>query len=90
MGKKKNANDQMKAWMKGIENMELKLRNPIKTYFVWFPLSTRDSIVVDVEDDVNRPNNDDCETVLEHYLSENYGIAIYEYCEIDSVERIKI
>lgn len=54
-----------------------------RSYFVWF--KTEDSVIVNVKDDVNRPNNDDCDTVLQKWIHENYGDEPYEYFELDSV-----
>lgn len=57
-----------------------------RNYFVAF--EDHDEIIVTVKDDVNRPNNPDCEQVLSEWLSENYGSAHYEYWEITNIEKV--
>lgn len=42
-----------------------------KSCFIWF--KNEDSMIVNVNDDMNRPNNDNCDTVLERWIYENYG-----------------
>jgi DNA/RNA endonuclease YhcR with UshA esterase domain len=59
-----------------------------RSYFVWF--KSDDGVIVNVKDDVNRPNNDDCDTILQTWISDNYGNVEYEYTELDSVETIEI
>jgi hypothetical protein len=60
----------------------------IRSYFIWFKYS--DSVIVNVKEDVNRPNNDDCDTVLQTWISDNYYHEEYEYFELDSVEKVDI
>lgn len=59
-----------------------------REYFVWF--KHEDSLIIKVKDDVNRPNNDDCDTVLQRWIHENYGELEYEYFELDSVEVVEL
>lgn len=59
-----------------------------RKYFVVFEHA--DEIIVTVKDDVNRPNNPDCEQVLSEWLSENYGSDEYEYWEITNIEKISL
>lgn len=59
-----------------------------RKYFVWF--EEEDSIIVSVEDDVNRPNNMDCDAVLQEYIHENYSSEKYEYFEIEACEHVEI
>ncbi len=59
-----------------------------RKYFVW--LEEEDCIVVTVEDDVNRPNNMDCDAVLEEYINDNYCNQKYEYFEIEACEQVKL
>jgi hypothetical protein len=47
-------------------------------------------IVVAVKDDVNRPNNMDCHSVLEEWKTHNYGYRPYDYWEIDTCEKHNI
>jgi hypothetical protein len=49
-----------------------------------------DPIVVAVKDDVNRPNNMDCHSVLEAWKTDNYGYRKYDYWEIDTCEKHNI
>lgn len=60
----------------------------IRKYFVWF--KEEDCVIVNVKDDVNRPNNPDCESVLQGWIHENYGNKAYEYFELDAVESVNI
>lgn len=60
----------------------------MRRYIVLF--KKREDLIVEVKDDVNRPNNPDCDTVLENWISENYGNAEYEYLRLDDLETIKI
>lgn len=59
-----------------------------RTFFVL--IEGNDPIVVTVKDDVNRPNNMDCDAVLEKWKTENYGYAPYDYWEIGSCEKYNI
>ncbi|MDT0160334.1 hypothetical protein [Bacillus sp. AG4(2022)] len=60
-----------------------------RQYFVVF--EEHDSIVVTVKEDVNRPNNPDCEQVLETWIIDHYGhVANYEYWEISTCEKYEI
>lgn len=49
-----------------------------------------DNLLVKVKDDVNRPNNDDCDTVLQTWIHENYGDRKYEYVDIESIEVVEL
>jgi len=61
----------------------------LRSYFVL--LRNHNGVVACVEEDVNRPNNDDSETVLERWITDNYGTgADYEYFEIDSFSVVKL
>lgn len=53
-------------------------------------LEKKEDVIVEVKDDVNRPNNPDCETVLENWVNENYGNVKYEYLCLDDLETIKL
>ncbi|WP_099301953.1 hypothetical protein [Bacillus sp. Marseille-P3800] len=60
-----------------------------RSYFVW--LRNHDGVIVYVEYDVNRPNNDDSEAVLERWITDNYGTgADYEYFEVDSLSVVRL
>lgn len=59
-----------------------------RTYLV--SIEGEDSIVVTVEDDVNRVNNMDCDEVLEEYLLENYGSKKTDYTDIGACEQIRL
>jgi hypothetical protein len=60
-----------------------------KQYFVVF--EEHDSIVVTVKENVDRPNNPDCEQVLETWITDNYGYASgCEYWEIGTCEKHEI
>ncbi|MBO0602746.1 hypothetical protein I2483_13845 [Sporosarcina sp. E16_3] len=49
-----------------------------------------DSIVVSVKEDINRPNNPDCEEVLREFIEDNYGYKKYDYIEISTCERFNV
>lgn len=59
-----------------------------KVYLVSF--EDDDPILVTVEEDVNRPNNPDCETVLSEFIEDNHGYREYDYIEIDACEKFNI
>lgn len=60
-----------------------------RQYFVAF--EDADEIIITVKDDVNRPNNLDCDQVLHDWINENYGSdAVYDYWELSLTERIVI
>ncbi|MBG9587391.1 hypothetical protein [Cytobacillus firmus] len=59
-----------------------------RTFFVL--IDGEDPIVVTVKDDVNRPNNADCDSVLEAWKTDNYGYSPYDYWEIDTCEKYRI
>lgn len=59
-----------------------------KTFFV--QIEGYDPLVVTVKDDVNRPNNLDCHSVLESWKTDNYGYRQYDYWEIDTCEKHNI
>lgn len=71
-----------------IEKVEEQAETDARKYFVVFEHA--DEIVVTVKDDVNRPNNPDCERVLSEWLSENYGSDEHEYWEITNIEKISL
>jgi hypothetical protein len=61
----------------------------IRQFFVSF--KDEDAITVSVKEDVNRPNNPDCDQVLEEWIASNYGVGIgYEYWEVDTCEKYVI
>ena len=60
----------------------------MRRYFIWF--RSEDSVIVNIKDDVNRPKNEDCDTVLQNWVAENYGDEEYEYFEIDSIPVIEL
>ncbi|WCK57246.1 hypothetical protein PP175_29080 (plasmid) [Aneurinibacillus sp. Ricciae_BoGa-3] len=60
----------------------------IRQYFVI--VGDNDPIVVTVKDDVNRPNNPDCDEVLTSWITNNYGYVNYQYWEIDTCEKHEI
>lgn len=59
-----------------------------KTFFM--QIEGEDPIVVAVKDDVNRPNNMDCHSVVEEWKTDNYGYRKYDYWEIDTCEKYNI
>jgi hypothetical protein len=59
-----------------------------RQYFVL--LKDDDPIIVTVTDDVNRPNNPDCDSVLHVWMAENYGDQQYDYWELDTCEKVQI
>lgn len=59
-----------------------------KVYLVSF--EDDDSILVTVKDDINRPNNPDCDAVLSEFIEDNYGYKEYDYIEIDTCEKFNI
>lgn len=59
-----------------------------RTFFVL--IEGNDPIVLTVKDDVNRPNNADCHSVLEAWKTDNYGYRSYDYWEIDTCEKYRI
>lgn len=59
-----------------------------RRYFVSF--ENDDSIVVNVNEDVNRPNNPSCDEVLESWVTDNYGTVRYEYSEIETCEIVEL
>ena len=59
-----------------------------RTFFML--IEGEDPIVVAVKDDVNRPNNMDCDSVLEEWKTDNYGYRKYDYWEIDTCEKHNI
>jgi hypothetical protein len=60
----------------------------VRSYVVTF--EEEDSIIVNVVDDVNRPNNDDCETILQRWIHDNYGYREYEYHELSTLEVVNL
>lgn len=59
-----------------------------RSYYVM--IKDEDGLIINVKDDPNRPNNDDCDTVLQRWIYENYGDKEYEYEDIDSVEVVEL
>lgn len=60
-----------------------------RTYFVL--IDWEDPIVVTVKGNVNRPNNPDCDDILNDYMVENYGLNVeYEHFEISTCPHISI
>jgi hypothetical protein len=59
-----------------------------RQYFVW--IEDEDPIIVTVKDDVNRPNNPDCDSVLHEWMTDNYGSKKFGYYELDSCEKVQI
>lgn len=53
-------------------------------------LKNEDPMIISVKDDVNRPNNPDCDAVLQEWIHENYGYREYDYFELDSAETLEI
>lgn len=52
-----------------------------RQYFVL--LDGEDPMIITVKDDVNRPNNPDCDAVLEEWVHANYGHRIFfDYWEL--------
>lgn len=60
----------------------------MRSYFVWFKIY--DSVIVDVDENIDRPNNEDCDSVLETWVSENYGDVEYEYFSLEHCRRISL
>jgi hypothetical protein len=59
-----------------------------RTFFV--QIEGNDPIVITVKDDVNRPKNIDCHTVLERWVTDMYDYRPYDYWEIDTCEKHNI
>lgn len=60
-----------------------------RQYFVL--LDGEDPIIITIKDDANRPNNHDCEDVIEEWVLSNYGYKTYfNYWELNTCERYRI
>ncbi|QGH35142.1 hypothetical protein GI584_14290 [Gracilibacillus salitolerans] len=59
-----------------------------RTFFV--VIEGNDPVVVTVKDDVNRPNNLDCDSVLERWVTDKYNFRPYDYWEIDTCKKQNI
>ncbi|PAK28275.1 hypothetical protein CJ467_21605 [Bacillus velezensis] len=59
-----------------------------RKYIVIF--KDKDPVVLLVKDDVNRPNNPDCDSVLHLWVAENYGNQEYDYLEISACDHYEI
>jgi hypothetical protein len=54
-------------------------------------MKDNDPFIVNVKDDVNRPNNPSCEDVLDDYMVENYGLNVeYWYYDLDTCEQVNL
>ncbi len=60
----------------------------VREYLV--TLEDTEPILVSVEDDVNRPNNPDCETVLIEFIEDNYGYREYDYIEVGVLKKFSV
>lgn len=53
-------------------------------------VENEDDFLVTVKDDVNRPNNPDCEQVLRNWIYENYGSRECEYWILDGMTKVSL
>lgn len=82
-GMKKTIEEQQKE----IERLK-ELKSDETTYVV--VVENEDDFLVTVKDDVNRPNNPDCEQVLRNWIYENYGSRECEYWILDGMTKVSL
>ena len=85
--KKFNANEQMVKWMNGIDKLG-KLKMKQNKYVLVF--ATEDSIQLNVNQNINRPNQPDDYELIAEYAEDNYGAKVYEIVALDDIEKITI
>jgi hypothetical protein len=52
--------------------------------------SLQDDIILNVKQDINRPNNPTDDKIIEDYIYQNYGIISYETEESETLEEISL
>ena len=63
---------------------------PQSRYLITFEDDMKEAIVLNIDENINRPNNPDDDEIIAEYVEYNYGGTGYEAIRIDDLKSFRI